>query len=332
MKKVLVVNVNWLGDNILSLPIFKALKEKFYVAVMIPSRVKDLYKNNYVDEIIVFDERNENKSLLSKLKFIRSLRSKKFDIAFFLHRSFTKVFICFLAGIKERVGYSRFKNFFILTKKIKPKDPLSIHRQDYYFYLFESYGIHIKDRDPFIYIDENIKENIKRSIDKKYSYLIGINLGSNWELKSWPKENFVKLIDLLIENLNCVILFTGLEKDLETAIYIINSVKDKSRIYNFCGKTDLTKLIATLSLLDLFVSADSGPAHLATALKRKTIVLFGPTSEKLTAPRSGCVYIIRKELNCKIPCYDLSCKDNLCMKKITPEDVFSKVLEVLKNG
>jgi ADP-heptose:LPS heptosyltransferase len=79
----------------------------------------------------------------------------------------------------------------------------------------------------------------------------------------------------------------------------------------------------------LFVSNDSGPAHLAAALGIDTLVLFGPTSPEITSPRGKRVKIIKKDIACTVPCYKLNCKDNTCMAAITVDEVFAVARDIL---
>jgi lipopolysaccharide heptosyltransferase II len=330
MKKILIVSVNWLGDSLFITPVFKSLKEKYphsYIAVMVVERIKGVFEGNpYIDEVIIFDEKKEN--FFSKISFIRRLKRKKFDTVFLVHRSFTRAFICFLAGIKCRVGYWRPKNLLIINRKIKP--PSFLHRQDYYLYMFEKTGIKIENKIPQFFIppDKQKKVNVfLKELKEKYSYKVGINPSANWELKRWPSFYFSKLADYLIEKLGCGVIFIGAKKDKSVVEEVIKNMKNAA--YNLCGKTDLKELAALLEGLDLFISNDSGPAHLAASLETKTLVLFGPTSPKITAPRGRNVKIIQKNIKCNVPCYNLECKDNICMKKISVEEVFAEVKNLL---
>ena len=132
MKKILVVNVNWLGDVIMTLPIFRSLKKIYpesYIGVMVPPRCVGLFENDpYVDEIIPFDEKTTHKGILKKIAFIINLRKKHFDSVYLIHRSYTRALICLLSGIKERVGYATQKTELLLTYKINPPQE-GIHRQ-----------------------------------------------------------------------------------------------------------------------------------------------------------------------------------------------------------
>jgi ADP-heptose:LPS heptosyltransferase len=99
--------------------------------------------------------------------------------------------------------------------------------------------------------------------------------------------------------------------------------------YNLCGQTNLKELAAYIKSMDLFISNDSGPAHLAAALGIKTLALFGPTSSQITSPKGKKVTLFQTNVGCKIPCYDLLCKENICMKRILVTEVFEKVKELL---
>ena len=79
--------------------------------------------------------------------------------------------------------------------------------------------------------------------------------------------------------------------------------------------------------LDVFITADSGPLHIASSVgAKKIIALFGPTDPAVTAPLpSPDIFLMRKDTGCRIPCYEVNCDDNRCMKEITPQEVFEKI-------
>lgn len=334
MKRILIVSVNWFGDAIMTTPALKAIKEKFpssFLAIMAPERVKDVFSNNpYVDEVIIFDEKKNHRSFRSKINFIKQLKAKKLDAVFLIHRSLTRALICYFSGIKTRIGYKRLKNTLIINKAIAAPSK-NIHKQDYYLCLFEKAGIEIADKLPRIYADGALFEKYKNeiaAIRENHTYVAGINPSANWLLKRWPAKNFALLCDRLIKELNCAVVITGAAADIPVAEEVAAAMKEKA--YNFCGKTNIKELAAIISNLDLFISNDSGPAHLAGSLGTNTLVLFGPTSPELSSPRGRCVDIIKKSVNCKIPCYNLACADNICMKNITIEDVFLRAKAILE--
>lgn len=336
MERILVVGVNWLGDSLLTTPAFKALKKKFpgsYLGVMVVGRVREVFEGNpYIDEVIVFDERGQQKGFFAKLKFIKFLKKKKFDTVFLIHRSFTRALICFLAGIRLRIGYRRLKNSFILNKKVEPPKGL-VHRQDHYLYLFEKSGIVIEDRLPNFFISEGTRKKIDKDLEpikKEHPIHIGINPSANWELKRWPGSYFADLSDSLARDFKAAIIFIGTEAQRR----VIEEVRAKmsQSSFNFSGKTSLKELGALMENLKLFISNDSGPAHLAASLGVNTLVIFGPTSAEATAPRGKAVKVVKKNVDCQIPCYRLDCQDNTCLKDLSVDEVYSKAKNILNNG
>ena len=135
MKRILVVNVNWLGDVIFSSPIFKALKEAYpqvHISCLALPRVKEVLESiPYIDEIIVYDEKGRHWNPFAKLGLVWSLRRRHFDVAFLLHRSLTRALLVYFAGIPQRVGYDAKGRGRFLTHEVEPLDD-QVHRCDYY--------------------------------------------------------------------------------------------------------------------------------------------------------------------------------------------------------
>src|SRR3989338_4712142 len=150
MNKILVVNVNWLGDVIFSSPIFKALKTAYpdsKISCLAVPRVRDILESiPGIDEIIVYDEEGSHRSLLAKLRLIREFSQKRFDTAFLLHRSLTHALFVFFARIPQRIGYDTKGRGRFLTKAIQAPDERKMHRSDYYLNIVESCGVNVQDR------------------------------------------------------------------------------------------------------------------------------------------------------------------------------------------
>ncbi|MFH1198780.1 MAG: lipopolysaccharide heptosyltransferase II [Candidatus Omnitrophota bacterium] len=331
-KRILIFNVNWLGDVIFSTAAIRNMRRNFpdsFIASVVPSRCYPILKDNpNLDEIIIFDERDRHKSLIEKIKFIKLLKRKKFDVAYLLHRSMTRALICFLAGIPERVGHISKKRGFLLTKKIKPPDESKMHRLDYYLDVIEKAGLHIKDRhSEFFFRDEDSKfaaEFLRKNIAEG-NFVAALNAGGNWLPKRWPKENWAKLADKLIGELGVQVVFTGGPLDTQLIKEIESLMKNKPVVA--CGLFNLKQTGALLKNIDVFITADSGPLHIANAVgAKKIITIFGPTDPLVTAPYPlKNVILLQKDVGCKIPCYKVECPDSRCMKAVTPDEVFAQV-------
>lgn len=332
-KRILIFNVNWLGDVLFSTATIRNIRRNFpggFLVCVIPPRCYLVLKDNpHLDELIIFDEKDRHKGIWAKKKFIQFLKSKRFDIVFLLHRSFSRALICVLAGIPERVGYYTLKRGFLLTKKIAPPAKDTLHRIDYYLNIIEKAGLRIEDRYGEFFLREEdisfVEDFFKKKQISQNDFLVGINPGGNWHLKRWPKEYWARLADSLVRRWEAKVIITGALSDLPLAQQIQNLMKEK--VILSCGVFNLKQLGALCKRLDLFITADTGPLHIANAVgTKKIIALFGPTSAQVTGPfPQKNVVILSKKVGCKIPCYIVNCKDNHCMKAITPEEVLEEI-------
>jgi ADP-heptose:LPS heptosyltransferase len=163
MQRILVVNVNWLGDVIFSSPVFKALKEAYpeaRISCMAVPRVRDVLESiPCIDEIITYDEKGRHGNPIAKLKLIMQLRRKRFDIAFLLHRSLTRALLVYCAGIPVRVGYDEKNRGQFLTHKVNYLEG-QVHRSDHYLNIIESYGVAVRDRQCRLNVGEDAQKGI----------------------------------------------------------------------------------------------------------------------------------------------------------------------------
>jgi len=335
MKRILVVNVNWLGDVVFSTPIFRALKEKYPYAsitcLVVPRVASVAQQIPFIDEIIVYDEKGRDRFLWGKAKLVSRLRAKKFDVAFLLHGSWTRALIVFLAGIPLRVGYDVKRRGWLLTHRVSLQKGL-VHRSDAYLKVLEPLKIDVSDHATFLVTNEGVMTSIRALLVnagiKESDFCVVAHVGGNWDLKRWPLENFARLFDRLVEDFKAKIIICGGQDDIELARKIASLAKHEP--YVLAGRTTFVELIALMKMASIVVSADSGPLHIASSVGTKVVGLFGPTHPFVTGPRgSGKNSFIFHDIGCnKTPCYYLSCPDNVCMKAITVNDVIYKIQEL----
>ncbi|MCX5693441.1 MAG: lipopolysaccharide heptosyltransferase II [Candidatus Omnitrophica bacterium] len=336
MNRILIVNVNWLGDTLFATPFIRAVRERYskaYIAILThPRCYKILEGNPNIDEIIIYDEKKQHKNLLRRFSIISHLRSKKFDAAFILRKSLSRTLLLLFSKIPIRVGYKSKRAGFLLTRKVDTPDK-ELHKVEYFLNLANAVGIKTKNKNYEILISDNDMKDGKKILESagiKDKGFIALNAGGNWDLKRWPAENFAKLGDNIFEKLGASIVLTGAEKDIALAENIAALMKHKPFI--LCGKTELKTLGAIFKKAICVISNDSGPMHLAVAVGTRVVVIFGPTSPVLTGPYGNGRYVVlRKDTGCKIPCYDLKCKDNRCMKAVTVEDTLEALYEIIKH-
>jgi heptosyltransferase-2 len=310
-------------------PLFRALKEKYpdlFIGVLAHRRVIDVFTSNpFIGSVISFDTKNT----YPKLSMIAKIKAEGFDTALLLKASFTKSLLCKLSKIEKIIGPASKKLTFI-NKTMKPLSR-SEHKMDNYLGFLEHLGIVPKKKIPEFFLDEKEKSEALATLERvpKKRLTVLLHPKANWELKMWPAGNFSRLSDMLIEGLDARVIITGSQDDLEIA----SRIREVSRLkpWVLAGATSLGQMAWLIKESDLFISADTGIMHLAASLKVPLIALFGATSPLFNGPRGeGAIKVICKDKDCKMPCYKLDCRDNECMKAITPEEVFEAAKEMLK--
>lgn len=339
-NRILIVEVNWLGDVLFSTPFIRSVRNNFpgaYIACMVAPRCKEILEGNpNINEIIIYDEDGLDGGIFGRIRFIKRLKKYRFDTAFLLHRSFTRALIVYLAGAANRIGYYTLKRAALLT--VKPKQPKGhLHRVKFYLGLAEAVGLRADDGGCDFFINENdlnwADKFFEESGIKNGQKIIIFNPAGNWIPKRWPAKNFAILGRKISAHFgsNAKILLSGSGKDLNLAQGINKEMRNEAVIV--CKKATLKQTAALFKRSDVVISNDSGPLHIAVAVGANAIALFGPTSPEITGPyKADCkkVVVLRKDAGCDIPCYDKNCADYRCMSAITPDEAFEAVKKILK--
>jgi len=162
--------------------------------------------------------------------------------------------------------------------------------------------------------------------------------GPNAPERVWPKENYAKLGDALIEQFGKDIILTGSEREAKDIADIITTMKHKEKAKDASGKLNIPQLAHLAAKADLFIASDTGPLHLAAAMKTPTISFYGPNTPKIYGPYGEKNIIIYKNLWCS-PCMSnfnaklAKCINPLyakCIRSIGIEEVLQKVRGILK--
>jgi ADP-heptose:LPS heptosyltransferase len=160
---------------------------------------------------------------------------------------------------------------------------------------------------------------------------IGIHAGARPPARRWPASYFATLADELARLCDAQIILTGSTDELS----IVRSVEEHmtARPINLAGKTSLGGLAAIIDTLDLFISNDTGPAHIATALGTPSIIIFGPADYRRWAPLDQSLHrIVRHPVACS-PCGFWDCPiDHRCLRKVSPESVLRTAGDLLAKG
>ncbi len=331
-KRILIARTDRIGDVLLSTPVIKALRERYpqaYIAMMVSPYARDIVEGNpYLDKVIILDKDRKHKSWLHSVKFIRGLKKNKFDLALILHPTNRVHLLTFLSAIPKRVGYGR-KLGFLLTDRIKHAKQLGEkHELEYNLDLLRYLGIELKDKNLFIPIkpeaEKWVAELFRQEGINDTDKLLALNPAASCPSKIWPAERFAQTSDLLAQKYGFKILIIAGPKDTRLADNLINHMRSKA--VNLAGKTSVAQLASLLKRCTLFLSNDSGPVHIASAVGTPVISIFGRNQAGLSPRRWGPVGERDKILHkasC-IECLAHNCqKEFACLKAISVDDVVS---------
>jgi len=165
-------------------------------------------------------------------------------------------------------------------------------------------------------------------LSKKPCRILGINPGASYgSAKRWYPEKFAKVAGHLSKHYDVVIFGGPGEVDMASDIEQYLLQDGISNYQNLAGKTQVTELISQISKLDLFITGDSGPMHVAAAFQVPTVAIFGPTKDKETSQwMNANSAIVKMSLECQ-PCMKRACplKHHNCMKLIEANDVLDTI-------
>lgn len=318
IKKILILRFGALGDVIHSSATIDSLKKYnpdfsiHYVTFQSPYL---LLKNNpNLEKVWTI----ENKTYNSLLKMAEELKKEKFDLFINLQPSIrTKVFSFFI-NAKKNLTYKK-------TFKLHAVKNFWITAQNYFKTL------NLNDELNLFIPDEKLLKTSNYINTNQKTVCLNIGANNARQGRKWPIDSWKELAKYLIDNFNCEIVLTGSKEELKLA----NLLLDVSpNIKNLCGMFDILENTALLSKCNLVISGDTGPLHLATAVKTTVIGLYGSMPISRTGPYGKSCFSTCSKRDC-VPCNRRKCKYTKGKNEITPcmIDIKPKtVIELIKKN
>ncbi|WP_435354595.1 glycosyltransferase family 9 protein [Emticicia sp. SJ17W-69] len=334
--KILLLEPYQMGDVISLSLLLDPLEEKFpdsdiYILCKTANffendkRVKGVFQTDFG-----WTTQNENrwksiKKWFSMLNNLKKIREFNFDIGIETRGDIRSQFILNFICAKQIIGYNQaittdLKNFgFLVNKKVFP-NPKYKHRFEWNLYLLTSLGIEENKLFPVMLPSFRVGDVIlNKNNDEKY---ILIHIGAGWKYKLWKNENWILLIQKLLQEYALQIKIIGGEKEKKDLEFIAEKFQYSSRFIS--QVTDFQQLTFDILHSEIFICLDSGPQNLASCLNTKVVVLFGPGHSEAFRPYNSASRFIHKieTFNCH-PCFQQNCQFSTvsCMTKITVEDV-----------
>ena len=336
IKRVVVRGTNWAGDAIMTIPALRQLRQtlpKAHLTLATRPTTAELFADaEFIDDLLVGNE-------AGTLSAVRSWSGRGFDLAILLTNSFQSALVSFLARVPNRLGYATQHRKLMLTDPV-PLPSWCVSRHEVYYYLnliAELKSLLNREAQPARELNPHLTISLQRRTDARAlltnngvavtDTLVALCPGSiNSRAKRWPAERFAQVADQLSEQSGVKILLVGSAEELPISLEVKNRMRHNPVLLT--GQTTLGAAAAVLSHVDLLITNDTGPAHIASALGRPTLVIFGPTNPLTTSPFADAE-IVRKPPDCA-PCMLRDCPiDHRCMTAITSAEVVERAITVL---
>jgi len=359
--RILLVKLSELGAIVLAYPLLKQLKQRYPSAELFFvtfEKNRDVFKilGGIIptENILVISDRSILSFAIDTLRLIIRMRQKRFDITFDLEffSRFSSI-LTYFSRSKKRVGFYHytFEGLYrgdLLTHKVQ-YNPLS-HISKNYLSLLQVVkadkktspelegAIDIKDLSFPHYVRQ---EEINRSLGAKIKALASEEMGKIFlinpgegalPLREWPLDNFIALSRMILEEDNHIIII-GTE-GASGKSKLIGKILKHPRCLDLVGQTTLEEILELFSISDALISNDCGLTHLAMLTPIKKFIMFGPESPQVFGPLDNNNWIFYSAWPCS-PCLSAlnhrasSCRDNNCLKDITPERVYRSIKDAL---
>lgn len=332
-ERLVVRPPNWLGDAVLALPAMAAVRTalpRAHLTVAAPAGVAALFREHT-------DVRPDAVQELpgGTRAATAALAAGRFDLGLLFPNSFRSAWVLRRAGIADRWGFATSGRGWLLTRRspTPPRDRRR-HQATYYRALVEGLDIVCGDALPRLAASPASTRAgaalLGAAAIGRPGPLVGFAPGAAYgQAKLWPPDRVAATMARLVRETGATCVMVGAGHDREAARAIESWLRREapdawSGVIDLVGRTSLGALAGVIAATDVFVSNDSGAMHLAAALDRPVVAMFGPTNEHATRPL-GDHAVLTAPAFCR-PCMMRDCPiDHRCMKRITVDRVFDAI-------
>ncbi len=338
--KILIIRRSALGDTIHTIPLAKALREKFpnaQIDWIVEDKAEQFITNNpLLDNVFVIHKKTGG--IKEFLSIIQKLRSEHYDIAIDTQQLLKSALILGFCGAKRKIALSDGREFSAIfaneiIKTARPQFDIHYHVVKRNLEIAKYLGA---DNEKIEFILPETSEDAKlkaksllKNINPTLKTII-ISPETTWENKHWTVEGWKNIIKAFIGKVN--IVYTGTNNDNGLSEDILSGFSENDYI-NLKGQTNLSQLCEIFKNADLVISPDSGSAHIAWATGIPSVItVFFSTSAERTAPFGEKYYYVQADCDCS-PCMKRKCKNknkNKCICTINSQNIVKLAQKVLQ--
>lgn len=342
LRTILIIKPSSLGDVATAMPILTDIRRAWpdaQIDWLVHPGLADLLRGHEaIREWIPFDRKQLGpwwyKPTATKLliDLIKKLRGGKYDIVIDAQGLFRSAFLARITGAPTRIGFANAREGapLVYTHKVilpaKPQVAVVRMRQ-----LLQPLGISIDGpAEARMPIQPSAKEAMAKALGSEPRIML--IPGARWDTKRWSGDGYIEIGRRLIAaGLPVAILGSPDEKTLCDAIAaLILPDRNDPRLINLAGRTRMAEMIAALASAKMIIGNDSGPLHVAVALGRPSISIYGPTDPEFVGPYGQLDRVIRFNVDC-FPCRNKTCGHHSCMKGVEVDAVWAKVMKLLRH-
>lgn len=338
-ERILIIKPSSLGDVVHALPVLGVLRRAFpeaHIAWLVNTSLAPLLEDHpLLDELIRFDRNRfgrmwrDPRIFFEFGRFAAGIRRRRFDLVIDLQGLIRSGLLCLFSGAAQRVGFGAAREGAWLFYSQRICCPgVAEHAVEKNLALVQALGLST-DRPEFplglrTAEREQAAELLAQAAGERLASFTAVIPGARWPSKLWPAQNFATLIDRMhAEGMaRCVLLGAPDERDFAQRV----RAGCQSDVVDLVGRTSLRQLAALIDLAQRVVCHDSGPLHIAAALGKPTVALFGPTNPARTGPYSDAARVVAHPVDCA-PCYRRVCPfgHQDCLRRLAVETVLAEV-------
>ncbi|MCX8026641.1 MAG: lipopolysaccharide heptosyltransferase I [Thermodesulfovibrionales bacterium] len=330
-NKILIVKPSSMGDVIHSLPVLNAINANYPDAEIhwvIAKGLEDLLQTHpMVKKLWVIDKDKWKKVSAFKhtihdiVSLSRQLQNEHYDVVIDLQGLLRSGLITGLSKAPVRIGFSKGREFSPIFYNIRVKVDKDTHAVTRYMKTLQALGcLYDKIEFPMPLIKPS---RMVEDIIKRYTPYYVVIPGARWKTKQWMPERFAEVISRLDDI--CLIVGSGADRQIGDTICSLS----QGKAVNLAGETTIQSLICLIRHAKGVISNDTGPMHIAAALKKPLVAIFGPTNPLRTGPFSEGCRVVQTNISC-VPCYKKKCERLTCMKEIKPDMVLDAFKQLMK--
>lgn len=311
----MVIKLRAVGDVLLSTPVVQNLHDFFphaRIDFLTDKFAEDVVAGNpWITNVVTFDKKRT-----SSLSLIHHVRTARYDLIIDLFSNPRSAIITWLSGARVRVGYPFRWRKYAYTIVIPPRGG-EVHNVEFNLDALRRLEIPVLHREPHFPLDDASKDLAGEWVRQNNlggKLIVAMNPSGGWYTKRWGLDHYSRLGDLINERYDATVALLWGPGEREDALSIQAAMKNRSYVV---PQTTLTGLAALIQRCDFLVSNDSGPMHIAAALKVPTLGIFGPTNPLLQGPYgTNHVWVRNEGLDC-LSCNLTKCPiGNICMTQL----------------